>query len=78
MFYWQQAWATHFSTSSVTEVHRESAWTEVRKMFRTPTSISFLVGAFAEDGPGYKAFRDAAIYDEVCRLHFTLPFNSYQ
>ena len=34
-------------------------------MFRSPTSVSFLVGAFAEDGPGYDAFRDAAIYDEV-------------
>lgn len=58
-------WATHFSSSPVTQVYSESAWAEVRKMFRSPTSVSFLVGAFAEDGPGYDAFRDAAIYDEI-------------
>lgn len=58
-------WATHFSNSSVTEVYSESAWAEVRKMFRSPTPTSFLVGAFAEDCPAYDAFRDAAIYDEI-------------
>ena len=42
-------------------------------MFRSPTSTSFLVGAFAEDGPAYDAFRDAAIYDEVSVLQFVLP-----
>ena len=46
-------------------------------MFRSPTSTSFLVGAFAEDGPAYDAFRDAAIYDEVCVLQFALSVTNH-